>query len=303
MSFGVQIPKSNTLRMVRTDNQGSNLQNFDNRLLNQMDFEDYNDVFYAQKIAGTDTILIQFATDYLLGTITAKIYDLEDNEVSDKTASITSKLVSTSFTIYDLSFTFATEGYYYLVIDFDGSTEVYTSEVFQIDGFTTEHMLKIEYNISDNDGIVYNDNQTFIIRIEGRLAEYKPGQQKETYKNYNESLVNLNSFPIREFSLEYGFVPMYMVEKLNLALAHEVFKINDVEYQSEGAPDSELLSDGNDITNMYKGKVKLQQVTYEDYTTATDDVEPETNYILIDEFDNRLILRDQSVDNFVRYKD
>lgn len=299
MAF-VQIPLSNTLRIVRTDNQGSNLQSHDNRLLSQLVYEDYNDKFYAQKINSTDDILIQFGTDYT--TITAVVYNLDGTVASDKTASVVLNTASTTFDIYDLSFTISAEGYYYLVLDFDTSTEVYQSEVFQIDSFDTARMLKIEYNTSDNDGITYNDSQTFVINIEGRLAKYLPGQKKETYTNYNESLVNLNSFPTRGLVLEYGFLPEYMVEKLNLALSHGVFKINNVEYQSEGGPDAELMEDGNWITNMYKGEVQLQQVTYESYTLATDDEEPTIYPILVDEFETVLILKNEGTEYYAQYK-
>ena len=154
--------------------------------------------------------------------------------------------------------------------------------------------------IIPNKGVI---DQTFIINIEGRLAEYDPGQNKETYKSFNESMVNLNSYPTREIELEYGFVPRYMSEKLNLALAHETFKVNDVEYQSDGGPDAELISDGDWITNMYKGKVKLQQVTYEDYTNVTDDIEPTINPILVDEFETVLIITDSGTDFYAEYKD
>jgi len=53
---------------------------------------------------------------------------------------------------------------------------------------------------------------------------------------------------------------------------------------------------------MYEGATKLQQVTYESYTLATDEEAPETYYILIDEDENEYILRDQSVDYNAIYK-
>lgn len=301
MAF-IQIPKSNTLRMVRTDNQGSNLQNFDNRLLQQEDYVDYNDRPYFQKISGSDVILIQFATDVVLGNITAEIYDLEDVLISDETSNISLILASTSFSFYNLSFTVAVEGFYYLKITFD-TPDTYQSEYFQIDGFETAKMVKIEYNTSENDGIIYDNSETFIVRLEGRLVEYTPGQEKEVYENHNQSLVNLNSFPIRTFTLEYGPIPRYMVEKLNLALSHQVFKVNDVEYQSKDGPDTSLLKDGVVITNLYADSVILQQVDYEDYTSASDDVEPTTNHILIDEFTGKLIIKDSGTEYFTRYKD
>jgi hypothetical protein len=295
-----QIPLSNTLRMVRTDNQSGTLQNFDNRLLHQEDYIDYNDRPYAQKISSSDDILIQYATNY--SPVTAKIYDLEDNEVIDVTNDITLILESTTFNVYNLLFNIAAQGYYYLKIDFDSSTEVYESEIFQIDGFTEENMLKIEYNTSETDGIIYDNNETFVIRVEGRLAEYEPGQNKEMYTSFNETLVNLKSYPTREFTMEWNGIPRYMVEKLNLAFSHELVKINDVEYQSKDAPDSELLKDGVIITNLYMGKVRLQQVDYENYIRATDDIEDETFHILIDGSGNKLILKQDSTDYFTRYK-
>lgn len=301
MSF-VQIPLSNTLRMVRTDNQGSNIQNFDNRLLQQEDYVDYNDRPYYQKVYGSDVVLIQFATDVALGDITAGIYDLEDVLISDETSNITLILTSTSFSSYNLSFSIAAEGYYYLKITFD-TPDVYQSEYFQVGGFETDNIVKIEYNTSENDGIIYDNSETFVIRLEGRLAEYKPGQEKEVYENYNKSLVNLNSFPIRTFTLEYGPLPRYMVEKLNLALSHQVFKANDVEYQSKDGPDTNLLKDSVVITNMYADSVMLQQVDYEDYTTASDDVAPETYHILIDQNQGKSIMVNGGVEYFNRYKD
>jgi hypothetical protein len=289
--------------MVRTDNQGSNLQNFDNRLLQQEDYVDYNDRVYFQKISGSDTILIQFATDVALGDITAGIYDLEDVLISNETSNISLILTSTSFSVYNLSITIAAEGFYYLKINFD-SPDTYQSEYFQIDGFETDKMVKMEYSESENDGIIYDNSETFIVRLESRLAEYKPGQEKVVYTNFNEALSNLNSFPIRTFTLEYGPLPRYMVEKLNLALSHQIFKANDVEYQSQEGPEADLLKDSVVITNMYHGTVNLQQVDYEDYTAAADDVAPTTNHILVkDEDIGKLIIKNLGTEYFTRYKD
>jgi hypothetical protein len=301
MAF-IQIPLSNTLRMVRTDNQGSNLQNFDNRLLHQEDYVDYNDRPYYQKVSGSDVMLIQFATDVALGSITAGIYNLSNVLVSDETSNISLILTSTSFSFYNLSITVATEGFYYLKITF-GTPDTYQSEYFQIDGYETDNVLKIEYNTSENDGIIYDNSETFVIRLEGRLVEYKPGQEKEVYENYNQALVNLNSFPIRAVTLEYGPIPRYMVEKLNLALSHQVFKVNDVEYQSKDGPDTSLLKDGVVITNLYADTVNLQQVDYEDYEAASDDVAPDTFLILIDETTGKLIIKDSGTEYNTRYKD
>jgi len=302
MAF-VQIPLSNTLRMVRTDNQDGTLQNFDNRLLHQEAYTDYNVRPYLQKVSSVDSILIQFATD--LTTVTAEVYNIDGSLLVDKSGDITLIQSSTSFNIYNLLFQIATQGQYYLQLTFtDGvDTEIWQSEWFQIDGYVVENLIKIEYNTGDNDGISYLNNETFIIRVEGRLVEVEHEQESEVYDNYNESLSKLNSFAKRSPTLELGAIPRYMAEKLNLALTHEVFKVNDVKYQSKDAADIDFLKADINVTNLYTGKLKLQQENYEIYTEATDDVAPTTNHILIDENQGKLIIRDQGINNFTRYKD
>jgi hypothetical protein len=287
--------------MVRTDDQSTNLQNFDNRLLQQEDYVDYNDRPYLQKVSSSDEPLIQFVTDYDLVDIKAEVFDIEDNLIADKTSGITLILASTSFDIYDLKFQVAVEGNYYLKITFD--TETYESEWFQIDGYETDNVLKFEYNTSENDGIAYLDNETFIIRCEGRMVEFKPGMEKEVYTNYNESLVNLNAYPVRVFKVELGAIPRYMIEKINLALSHQLFKINDVEYQSKDEVDAELIQDKETVTNLYEGSFNAQQVDYEDYTTASDDVEPTIYPITVDEVDTVLFIVDAGVTFYTKYKD
>jgi hypothetical protein len=283
-----QIPLSNTLRMVRTDNQGSNLQNFDNRLLHQEDYPYYFDRPYLQKVSSADSILIQFSTDQ--GVPTAEVYDHEDNLISDKSGNISTVLTSTTFTIYNLSFTVAVEGIYYLQLTW--GTVIYKSNYFQIDGFDEDRLVKIEYNTSETDGINYTNSETFVVRLESRLAEYQPEQNKESYTSFDETLVNLKSYPIRKVVLEFGPIPRFMVEKLNLALSHEVFKINDVEYQAEEFGESNIISDANVISNMYNGSVTLQQVDYEKYTEATEDQPEDTFFIEINEDDNLLEYND-----------
>jgi len=277
----IQIPLSNTLRMVKV----ATPQTFDNTLLQNMDFQFYHDRIYLQKISSSDTILIQFATDY--STITAKLYDLAGNEMADKSANITQVLSSTTFDVYNLEFTVGLSGNYYLVMDFGGGAEQYRSENFQIDGFDENKTVKIEYNTSETDGIIYDNNESFVIRLEGRLAEYQPGQRKEVYTSFEESMKNLKGYPIRFVVLEFGHIPWYMVEKLNLALNHGVFKINGVEYQTDEDMETELIRNDIDITNMYGGSVQLRQVEYEEYTQAAED-EPQETFIRLYDTNNNI---------------
>jgi len=63
------------------------------------------------------------------------------------------------------------------------------------------------------------------------------------------------------------------------------------------------MGEGVDVTNMYKGKVKVQEVDYENYTLATDDAPPDTFDLLAESSGNKLIAKESGVDYFIRYKD
>ena len=86
-------------------------------------------------------------------------------------------------------------------------------------------------------------------------------------------------------------------------MSHEVFKVNDVEYQAEGGIDSEIVKDGNYVTNIYKGATKLQEVVYEDYSSIAEEAPTDTYHILIDEFDGKLIITDGGIDYYTKYRD
>lgn len=297
----IQIPLSNSLRMVRTDNADSQIQNFDNRLLYQEVYSDYTDFPYAQPFIDTDDILVQFASDE--GTPTAILLNEAGEQVGDKTSDVTQVFTGADFNIYNLKFNVAVYGFYQLVLTWT-TGKVFKSDFFEIGNFDNDKdYLKIEYNTSTNDGILYNNDESFVIRLKGRLIEYVPGQEKTTYANFAQSLDTLQSYPVRGAKVEFGLMPRYMLEKLNLAIAHNVFKINDVAYVSKDAPDGTLVRDGIDVTSYYTAEVEVQETTYENYLAATADVEPSIYPLKINYSDKYLLFRENSTNFYAKYKD
>jgi hypothetical protein len=276
----IQIPRANTLRFVNE----SGVQTFDNTLLADESFPLYANVGadYLQKVKSTDTILTQFSTD---ATVISAIVRYSDGSLySDQTANINAVLTSTTFSVYNLEMSLGAAGIFYLELDFDGT--IYRSELFRIDGFGKT--IQVTYSGAENDGIVYNNNEQFVINIEGRIAEYQPGMEKTTYTSFNQSAVLLKGWPIRFAILEIGGVPRYMLEKLNIALAHDIVLVDGVRYVAEGDLEAEMIRDEFMVTARYKGRIQLRQVDYENYLDAAEDEPEDTFRILIDVDDNKL---------------
>jgi hypothetical protein len=272
----------------------SSPQNFDNTLFPDEDFLKYTRTRdYYQKVKAADDILIQFATDAT--SLSAEVYDEDDVLATDVTSNITEVVASTNFSIYNLEFNIGGAGVYYLKLTIDGI--VYRSELFQI-ATSFVNTIEIEYNTSENDGVVYSNDETFVINVEGRFAEYKAGSEKETYSSFNQRLVNLKSYPLRMILFEFGGLPRYMVEKLNIALQHEVVKINGVQYQSEEGIENELIRDEFYISERYKGQVQMRQVVYENYETAIEE-EPVDTFRIEQNVNRDLLIIDDIGSNII----
>lgn len=271
MAAIVQIPKSTALRFV----QQASPQTFDNTLLESENFLNYVRMrdAYKQKFAKTDEIWIQFATDAT--AITIELFDSEGTLIDDKSADIVTVIASTSFTVYNLRFTISETGTYYVKMQFD--TEIFISEPFQIGTFANTILIK--YKGSEHDGVIYTDDTYFNLRLEARFAEMQAGSERVTYNSFNQKMVNLKSYPLRSFLFEFGAIPRYILEKLNIALTHETITINGVEYQQADSIEASMLRSDYLVTEMYHGSVVMRQVDYENYETVAED-EPEDTFFI-----------------------
>lgn len=292
MATIINIPKSTSLRFVK---QGSP-QTFDNTLLESESYYAYVMMrsLYHQKLTITDNIWIQFSTD--AATIKFELFDSDDVLIDDLTSQIVTVIASTSYTVYNLRFNVTTLGNYYIKATFD--SDLYFSEPFKIGTFSNTVLLK--YKTSENDGVVYDDDEYFFLRIEGRFAEYMPGSERTTYNSFNQTIVNLKAYPTASYLLEFGAIPRYVLEKLNIALAHEIVSINGVEYQQKDNINASMLRGDYLVTEMYKGSVMMRQVDYENYDSVVEDVPVETYFIDINTTGDNLLIN--ATDKII-YKD
>lgn len=213
---------------------------------------------YYHKLYSTDIITIQAEVDtgdeiaiqYAIGTL--KHGEVVWGEWTD----LTGEALVFSGTYYD-----------YWEVDIDFSTfaatyvkfkvvmtssralppETWYSEPVEIIA-TDDRYLQIEFFNLENAWHVYYVNPTeadrisHLLRIKGELKRYKPGGETSVFDNQNE-VVKTSGEVKRTLTLETEAIPPYLAEMLAVALAHDKFFINEVEYVAEGNPEYENSGD------------------------------------------------------------
>lgn len=288
---GVEIAKSNVLRYVRTDNQSGTEQTLNNRLLTNMTIPNTSmDWNYFQKFKIADLIPTQIIID--VSEVTAidsfKVYDFEDDSLK---ATITIPAVTltkddvTYGTVNWYDFIINTSGYngYYYVIVTINTTQLYQSEPFNVFAFTDDDgiLLKWYNNIISryNDGIYYDGTQLNIMRLESRFFHIEPGQEKTVYKGLLGRINILKGQPLMFIMLQLSGVPYWIFEKINIALQHDNFFINNEEFQTDEKFSIKHIKQGEQGTLITTGEVKLQQVNYEEYTEFEEAAAVVTDYV------------------------
>lgn len=293
----VEIPNSTSLRWVHVNSDGSALTgtqpNYTNRLQqhfvvpNAEIFEKFIKFDNNGGVSG-DVIKTQFTTDAT--TIEIKVYDkTDDSEVSDESGNESLKYTYTSgLKIYNIDIDVTGyDGQYYIRMMFtDGvDTEYWQCEYFSVDNITDDtDIIKIEWATSSRLG-VYNPAEvygTYYFHLPARFFKINFGEDKKTYVDSDYVITLQDGVPVLNIFLEFGEIPNYIAEKVMLALQHETFKINGVDYQTEDTPEFEIIENGAFTTNLFKGSVSLRKKEYEQHTTTIDDEEPATLYLDID---------------------
>ena len=82
------------------------------------------------------------------------------------------------------------------------------------------------------------DRLSHLIRIKGYFRKYKPSGETSVYDNQNEVIKTRDEVK-RMLTLETESIPAYLAEMLVVALAHDKFFINEVEFVAENKPEYE----------------------------------------------------------------
>ena len=226
------VSKANSIRFYQVndllssmDNTKSTLEPFENHLM-------YN---YRQLYYNTDVVRIQIKCS-LSDMIVVQVFD------NGAWQSALTGVVEVSYPSEDIKIieynvtmsTFTSECIYLRVV---GDTETYKSEVIQILSEEDDNLLQIEWYNSDSAfELDYSTDISFMIRIRGLLKDYEPLGEIKTYDNQGEK-VKLKEVVVRGLKLQTEVIARYMVELLAIAMAHNKFYVNEVEYITESKPD------------------------------------------------------------------
>lgn len=209
---------------------------------------------YYQKLFATDTITVQAEVD------TDQTIALYKSEGTSKMGAVTWG-DWTAMTGEALVFSGA--AYDYWEVDIDFSTMTKTKVKFKVEiltGATVDETwlsepvelvtddgsyLQIEFFNLENAFRVYYVNPTpadrisHLIRLKGWLRKYKPAGDTSVYDNQDE-VVKTKDEVKRMMTLETDAIPAYLAEMLVVAVAHDKFFVNEVEFVAEKKPEFDL---------------------------------------------------------------
>lgn len=238
------FPLSNSINFVRLEDYALFLQSDNTRLYYDFIYPDIYQSCYFTKIKPSDGFWFQFYTDY--ENISGVAIDDEGNETVITLIKINNNDDGTFQ--YELNYdTVPFLGYYYFKLSFiDAGKPILTYQSEWIN--FTENItngLKIEWMMDSfptyPDGIIWG-GYSQKIWLEGRISDLVTGSNKSVYETATNSLITTKASPYKQKKLQLEPIPDYLVEKLNIALDHSVFKINQVRYNSdEGLESSDRL--------------------------------------------------------------
>lgn len=281
MTNTTTIVNSQQLRFVNRTLYSSTPNTFDNRLYPHVEFQDRDIVPYCQKVQQNDSLWFQFRTSF--DDFNINLVDSDFNKTSLSAGSpIYSYEIEDGTTVYiyncDIPVSSLT-GIYYVEMYFNTENKrtVFWSEQFDVQA---EHentlLLKFGGNSGTSDGFRWASVPLEIdryqyLRIEARMIEGIPDDQKSTYDDSDIELTTLDSNPIRIDTLDIKLIPYYLHEKINLALGHDEFYVNDELYNLDES--FELTSFKDQLTRT--GSIPLRKVVYEN-NEIYEDLEGET---------------------------
>ena len=108
---------------------------------------------------------------------------------------------------------------------------------FQIEYFNLENAFHCYYV-----NPTLEDRLSHLIRLKGYFRKYKPAGETSVYDNQNEVIKTRDEVK-RMITLETEPIPAYLAEMLTVAVAHDKFFVNEVEFVAESKPEYENSGD------------------------------------------------------------
>lgn len=285
-------PKAQALRFI-DKNERTNQQTYDNRFADQLKYPHTLPLNFKQRFLNTDPLWCHFRTNYT--GITAYLV-LETESTSTRT-DITGDLIevyedSSERKYYNLPIDLSgLDGCYFIefvVSDVDKPLNTIQSELFHVVEEMPNSVL-IEWfgNDAYDDKMHWTDLKQFV-RIDGSDRNLSPDQSKSIYENSDYAPITLKSKPLRKLELIINKVPYWVIEKINIALNHDDFYCNTVQYNGEDVIEPTILGD----TQLYSGTVLVTQLDFENGEDTEISGEIEQSFIAFNDSGDRMLFND-----------
>lgn len=259
--------------MIRFAKRETTPTNWENTLVCEEVNPDGKHYGYAQRFIIGEILKVYFKSGY--GTHSAQLKDeLGANVGAAITPTLETNYPAASPPIAYYSISLDTAAWsasksYYLVLvgtDVTFDTVTFQSEPIIVKATLPNHVRFQWTNYSTAFELDYSNlNITHFIYVPGRVFGYKPEGDIEVYSNQG-ILTKIHEVVERVRTLECEPIPMYLCEKINIALAHDVVSLNGKEFVKKALPTTPRFSK----TNMHTLTCELTQ-SYANGINSDDD--------------------------------
>lgn len=260
----IRFIESNSLEFRREEDINSP-QTPSNRLYNDITYFNQYRIPYCQKVEQTDDLWFQFRTDYI--DFYFYLYDENGTETA-----LTYLEIETydNFTTYQINVDASLlSGYYYIrgvfATDVGKPIANYHSQNFNVKESFANTLLIEWYGNSAIDIPMEWEYQTKTqeLRIEGELIATPISEATTTVGSDNNPYFT-DFVVIDKYILQIELLPDYLAKILNIAIGHDLIRINGQEYCALGGFDT---GDRLGRSQMYKPNVEIQTKDYQNYSS------------------------------------
>ena len=200
---------------------------------------------YYQKVYSTDTVTVQVKV--ATGQTIAMTYSLGDGGAWTAVTGETLMVDGSVYDYYETAIDFSIYSTQYIrfrvaIIEDESVQEAWESEPVEILTATDDQMLKVEFfNYDSIFEVDYSTEIVHMIRVVSELKEYRPGGETSVFDNQNE-VTKIKDEVKRILVFKTEPIPRYLAEMLHVAVAHDKFYINEVEFVAESKPEIETIN-------------------------------------------------------------
>jgi hypothetical protein len=217
------------------------------------------------------------------------IADFTINQPAPVAVTVSGKYNAEPYEVYEAVISLNTNGRYYAVIEctdaeFDAVSA--RSEPFRVTDLLDEY-LEVNYtNENDEYGCYYGNELVHRLWIKSRLFDTFPGGEKTINRETSAKLVKLDEFITKSLQWKMFGLPPYLVTQISIALSHDQFSINGVDYQTEDVPEPEYYPAHN-LANM---QVRLEEVEFTERNREGGTIDSSDSFLTIQNAGNRLLI-------------